>query len=244
MRGENMEKKSYKPGDHLKFIIPSLIGVFLFMTPVSSGDGLTIPIAVLAGWVQEALAGQLSAIMMIIIVLTAVMTVIARMKGPDAFQKTPFFQGLFYTSIFWTITRVAAAVFAVMVFFRLGPEAIHSEVTGQMLLGDLLHVLFAVFLFAGLFLPLLLSFGLLVLFCTVATESMRPLFDLPVRASIDSLASWIGDGTIGVLMTSKEYEEGYYSKLEAAISETTFCVVYITFTLVIISEVGLGHMFI
>jgi hypothetical protein len=30
------------------FIVPSLIGVFLFMTPVAIGEAMTIPIAVLA----------------------------------------------------------------------------------------------------------------------------------------------------------------------------------------------------
>src|SRR5690625_6363526 len=98
-----------------------------------------------------------------------------------------------------------------MVFFRLGPEAIHGEATGQELLDGLLHVLFSVFLFAGLFLPLLMNFGLLELFGTMMTKIMRPLFKLPGRSSIDSLASWIGDGTIGVLLTSKQYEDGYYT---------------------------------
>ncbi|UJL46029.1 YjiH family protein [Virgibacillus sp. NKC19-16] len=239
-----MGENKYKLIDHLKFIIPSLLGIFLFMTPVPTDDGFTIPIAVLATWVQELLAGQLSAIMMIIIVFTAVMTMIAKFIGPNAFAKTPFFQSLFYTGWFWTITRVLAGIFAIMVFFRLGPEAVHGPDTGQMLLDDLLHVLFAVFLFAGLFLPLLMNFGLLELFGTLMTKIMRPLFKLPGRASIDSLASWIGDGTIGVLLSSKQYETGYYTKREAAVIGTTFSVVSITFSLVIISEVGLAHMFV
>src|SRR5699024_7274698 len=120
----------------------------------------------------------------------------------------------------------------------------HSDDTGKLLLDDLLHVLFSVFLFAGLFLPLLMNFGLLELFGTLMTKIMRPLFKLPGRSSIDALASWIGDGTIGVLMTSKQYESGYYTKREAAVIGTTFSIVSITFTLVIIEEVGLGHMFV
>lgn len=239
-----MKNNSYEMSNHLKFIIPSLLGIFLFMTPVNTDDGMTIPIAVLAGWVQELLANQLSAIMMVIIIITAVMTIIAKFLGKEAFSKTPFFQQLFHVSTFWTITRVLAAIFAIMVYFRLGPEAIHGPATGQLLLGDLLHVLFAVFLFAGLFLPLLMNYGLLDLFGTLMTKIMRPLFKLPGRGSIDSLASWIGDGTIGVLLTSKQYEEGYYTKREAAVIGTTFSVVSITFTLVVISEVDLMHMFI
>src|SRR5699024_7994037 len=62
-------------------------------------------------------------------------------------------------------------------------------------------------------------------------------------SSIDSLASWIGDGTIGVLLTSKQYEDGHYTKREAAIIGTTFSIVSITFTIVIIERVGLEHMF-
>lgn len=52
------------------------------------------------------------------------------------------------------------------------------------------------------------------------------------------------DGTIGVLLTSKQYEEGHYTKKEAAIIGTTFSVVSITFAIVIIGEVGLDAYFI
>lgn len=214
------------------------------MIPVSFRGNVTIPIAILANWVQDLLSDQLSAIMMLIIVTTAILTVIAKVGGKSTFARTPFFQGLFYTSTFWTVTRVLAAIFAVMVFFRLGPVAIHGEDTGQLLLDSLLHVLFAVFLFAGLFLPLLTNFGLLELFGTLMTKLMRPLFRLPGRSSVDALASWVGDGTIGVLLTSKQYEEGNYTKREAAIIGTTFSIVSITFTLVILQKVNLEYMFI
>ncbi|HLS60510.1 MAG TPA: YjiH family protein [Virgibacillus sp.] len=239
-----MNKKQYQWYDHAKFIIPSIIGIFLFMSPVKTADGFTIPIAILANWIEELLAKQLSAIMVIIIVLTALCTVLSKVREQQLFARTPFFQNLFNVTPFWAITRVIAAIFAVMVFFEIGPEAIYGENTGQELLDGLLHTLFAVFLFAGLFLPLLMNFGLLELFGTLMTKIMRPLFKLPGRSSIDALASWIGDGTIGVLLTSKQYEAGYYTKREAAVIGTTFSIVSITFTLVIIETVGLEHMFI
>jgi len=241
-----MKNGDYKLIDHLKFIIPSLLGILLFMTPIMSEDGFTIPIAILADWIEGVLENQLSLIMMIIIVITAIMTVIAKIIGKEALNKTPFFQQLFNVTPFWLITRVLAAIFAVMVYFNLGPEAVIGEDTGETLLGigGLLHVLFSVFLFAGVFLPLLMNFGLMEFIGTFMTKIMRPVFKLPGRSSIDALASWIGDGTIGVLLTSKQYEDGYYTKREAAIIGTTFSVVSITFTLVVISEVDLGHMFV
>ncbi|MFZ3580122.1 YjiH family protein [Virgibacillus sp. DJP39] len=234
----------YKLTDHLKFIVPSLIGVFLFMTPVPSGDGMTIPIAIMADWLQSILGGYLSLIMMWIIIITALGTVIVKFIGGEKLNRTPFFKQLFNVTPFWAVTRVVAAVFAVMVYYQLGSEVIYGANTGQLLLGSLLHILFAVFLFAGLFLPLLMNYGLLDLFGTLMTKIMRPLFRLPGRSSIDSLASWIGDGTIGVLLTSKQYEEGHYTKRDAAVIGTTFSVVSITFTIVIIEQVGLGHMFV
>src|SRR6185437_6350798 len=103
--------------------------------------------------------------------------------------------------------------------------------------------LFTIFLFAGLLLPLLLNFGLLEFFGTMMVKVMRPLFKLPGRSSVDAFTSWIGDGTIGVLLTSKQYEDGFYTKKEAAIIGTTFSVVSITFSLVIIDTVGMAKYF-
>lgn len=235
--------KSFRFTDHIKFIIPSLLGILLFMTPIKIADGFTIPVALLAGWVESKLTNYLSLIMMIIIVITAILTIVMKLIGKDRLRNKVFIRRLFLVHTFWVIVRILAAFFAIMVYFKLGSEVIYGEGTGQQLLGDLLHVLFSVFLFAGLFLPLLTNFGLMELIGTFMTKIMRPIFKLPGRSSIDAFASWIGDGTIGVLLTSKQYEDGFYTKREAAVIGTTFSIVSITFSLVIIREMNLSHMF-
>ncbi|WP_079477882.1 YjiH family protein [Halobacillus salinus] len=241
-----MKASDFKASSHLRFIIPSLIGVFLFMFPITQGDSITIPVAILADLVKGAILEQIPLIMTIIISITAIGTLIVKAIGPDKLDNTPFFKSLFNVPTVWVVTRVLGMIFAIMVYFQVGPEPIISGATGGLLNGvdGLLSTLFTVFLFAGLFLPLLLNFGLLELFGVVLTKIMRPLFKLPGRSSIDSLASWLGDGTIGVLLTSKQYEEGYYTKREAAVIGTTFSIVSITFSIVVIQEVGLGDMFI
>src|SRR5699024_7416606 len=180
----------------------------------------------------------------LIIIIAAVCSTIGWLTKGKVYEKTPFFKQLFTTSTFWTITRIVAAIFAILVYFNIGHEAIYGELTGGTLLDGLLHTLFAVFLFAGIFLPLLTNFGLLEFFGSLMTNIMRPLFRLPGRSSIDALASWVGDGTIGVLLTSKQYEEGFYTKREAVVIGTTFSIVSITFSLVVLAEVDLAHMFI
>ncbi|MBT2702840.1 YjiH family protein [Bacillus sp. ISL-35] len=237
-------RKQRSIGDLLAFIIPSLIGIFFFMVPISYQGKITIPIAVLSGWVQELLGGTLPAIMTVIIVLTLIGTVLIKTIRPEILNRNHFLKALFDVPAIWLAARILGAIFAIMTLFKLGPEAVWSPNTGGLLLNDLLPILFAVFLFAGLFLPLLLNFGLLELFGTLLTKVMRPIFKLPGRSSIDCLTSWLGDGTIGVLLTSKQYEEGYYTKREAAIIGTTFSVVSITFSLVVISQVDLAHMFV
>ena len=73
---------------------------------------------------------------------------------------------------------------------------------------------------------------------------MRPIFNLPGRSAIDCMASWLGDGSVGILLTSKQYEDKFYTQREAAIVGTTFSAVSITFSLVVIAQVNLEHLFI
>ncbi len=93
-------------------------------------------------------------------------------------------------------------------------------------------------------LPLLLDFGLLEFCGTMMTRIMRPVFRLPGRSAVDCFASWLGDGSVGILLTSKQYEGKFYTQREAAVIGTTFSAVSITFCLVVISQVKLEHMFV
>ncbi|KRT90177.1 YjiH family protein [Bacillus glycinifermentans] len=236
--------QKHKKADLIKFLVPSLIGIVLFMIPIKIGGELTIPIAVFSKGLQGLLQQQLPLIMMVIVTVTFILTFIAKTFQPAFIKKSDFFYNLLNVSTFWYIVRFCGMVFAILTYFKIGPEAVYADSTGGTLLFDLLPVLFSVFLFAGLFLPFLLNFGLLELCGSLTKKFMRPVFKLPGRSSIDCMASWLGDGTIGVLLTSKQYEEGFYTKREAAIIGTTFSVVSITFCLVIISQVGLSHLFV
>lgn len=226
-----------------KFIIPSLIGVIIFMTPIVYDGDITIPIAIFSKAVQNILSGMLPTIMTILICITFIMSVMTKLFKPQFILNHKFLNTLFNVTPLWFVARILGAIFAVCTYFKIGPAFVWSENTGGLLLNSLLPILFSVFLFAGMLLPLLLDFGLLEFFGVLFTKIMRPIFSLPGRSSIDCIASWLGDGTIGVLLTSKQYEDGYYSKREAAIIGTTFSAVSITFSLIVIAQVGLEHLF-
>lgn len=243
--GQTDSNANGRAGNVLLFLLPSLLGIFLFMIPIPQEEGITIPIAVLSGLIQNYIGEFVPAIMTGLIVVTVLGSFTAKFLKPDFIIKNAFLNNLFSVNLLWLIIRLFGGIYAVMTLFQIGPEWVWSSSTGGLLLSvdGLLTILFSVFLFAGLFLPLLLNFGLLELLGALLTKIMRPLFGLPGRSSIDCLASWLGDGTIGVLLTNKQYEDGYYTKKEAAVIGTTFSVVSITFSLVVISEVGLKDYF-
>ena len=114
---------------------------------------------------------------------------------------------------------------------------------GGFVLGDLLTVLVIIFAIAGLLLPLLLDFGLLEFVGALLTKVMRPLFKIPGRAAVDCFTSWIGDGTLGVMLTCNQYEGRYYSAREASVIATTFSAVSITFSIVVLAQVDLMEYF-
>lgn len=226
----------------LWFLLPSLMGIFIFMVPVPDGEGsVTIPIAFLSGALGEAVEGAMPMVMLILLAVSAAGTGADMLLGPR-FMERPILRTLFRTGPFWFVVRVLGLVFGVAIIFELGPEWLWGEHTGG-LIFELAALLITVFLCAGLLLPLLLNFGLLDFAGALMNRVMRPLFKVPGRSSVDALASWLGDGTIGVLMTNQQYVQGHYTKREAAVLGTTFNVVSLTFTIVVIGQLALEHMF-
>ncbi|KZN62661.1 membrane protein [Pseudoalteromonas luteoviolacea CPMOR-1] len=213
------------------------------MTPVAIGDAMTIPIAVLAKELQNLTSPFIHALIVSIVCITGVLSIVIKVFKPAALLKSDLVRHLFDVSWIWVVTRLFGMLFILMTFFKVGPELIHSSGTGALVLNDLLPVLFSVFVFAGLLLPLLLNFGLLELVGTLLTKVMRPLFGVPGRSAVNCVASWLGDGSVGILMTSRQYEDKHYTQREAAIIGTTFSAVSITFCLVVIGQVKLEHLF-
>ena len=241
---KNITKDKFSINDSLAFIIPSLIGILLFMIPIKFNGEITIPVALMSKFLANLLGDYLTAIITLTVCISAILSIIARVFKPDFITKNEFLNTLFNVKPLWIISRTLGAVFCLLSLFNFGPEIIRSSGTGAFVLNDLLTILFTIFLFAGLLLPLLLNFGLLEFFGAILTKIMRPVFTLPGRSSIDCITSWLGDGTLGILLTNKQYEEGFYSKREAAIISTTVSAVSITFSLIVIDTVGLSHLFI
>lgn len=243
---KKVEKKRYLP----LFIIPSVIGILLFMIPVKYHGEWTICVKILADILGTALGGILPVLCVAIITVSAILSIVSLAK-PKFITEHPVLKDTFSVSPVWVIIRVIGCVFIWLTF--LGVDAGDSDTgfihmiteggAGGFVLGDLLTVLVIIFAIAGLLLPLLLDFGLLEFVGALLTKIMRPLFKIPGRAAVDCFTSWIGDGTLGVMLTCNQYENGFYSAREASVIATTFSAVSITFSIVVLAQVDMMEYF-
>ena len=88
-----------------------------------------------------------------------------------------------------------------------------------------------------------MEYGLLEFLGPLFRPIMRPLFTLPGRSAVDNLASFIGDGTVGVLITSRQIRKGIYSKRESIVISTTFSVVSIHLLLLLLKLLDYNKSF-
>lgn len=222
--------------DLAAFLIPSLLGIGLFIVPIPHGTGLQVPIALVAKFFQQSFEHSLRYLAVAIPLVSAVLSLCHRAL-PHRISGD-----LFAVSVFWRVTRVLGAVIAAAVTWQVGPSWLWSERTGGLLMTELVPVLITVFVLAGFLLPFLVSFGLLEFCGALLSRFMTKIFGLPGRSAVDCLASWVGDGAIGVLLTSKQYEGGYYTARQACTIGTCFSFVSVTFCTVVLSYADIEHM--
>ncbi|PSW18431.1 hypothetical protein C9I98_17170 [Photobacterium sanctipauli] len=228
----------------LMFAIPSLLGLFFFLAPLTIDGNFTFPLALMAKGFKAVLGEAILPTVTAVICFSALASIGASLFKPAFVTKSELLTRLFMLTPVWLVIRSLGAVFTLIALHQVGPEVIWNGNTGGLVLNDLLPSLFVTFFFAGLLLPLLLNFGLLELLGTMLSKFMRPVFRLPGRAAIDCISSWLGDGTVGVILTSKQYEQKKYTAREAAVVATMFSPVGISFSLVVLTQVGLQNYFV
>lgn len=236
-------EKQYTTPQLLRFIIPSLIGVIIFLLPIPKDGTFTIILGMLVDFVRGALKDHLPLIGMIIVAISGVMTLVGTFLKPAFIMDNEFLKSTFVVGPIWYISRALGTVLYVMVFYELGPEWIWSIDTGGTPGFILIPILVALFIFTSFIISLITEFGLMEYAGTLARTFMKPLFTLPGRASIDCLASWLGSPSVAIIVTRKMHEEGYYTGREAAVISTSFSIVGIAYIYVMAEVVGLPGMY-
>lgn len=228
----------------VKFAICSLIGVLSFLTPIFWDGEWTIGIGVLASLLKSVIStNTLPTVAYILVTFSAVVTLLVGIFKPNKVVTDSYLASLFYPTRIWFILRIIGGVFVNFIYWQVGPEWVYSNSTGGLILNDLNPVLIPFFLFAMLLLPFLVDYGLMEFVGVLLSRIFQKIFKLPGRVAIDAMASWLGSSAVGVIITSQQYERGFYSARQAAVAATNFSVASIAFSLLIVSFLNVAHLF-
>lgn len=227
----------------IKMWAVSSIALLLFIVPVYFNGKWTIILGILADYILTGLDGLIPAIITIVMTAFLLLTIYGTLINRNIFKRSRSLKDIFVLSWVWFVLRFIGTVFAMMVVTGFGPELITSELTGGTMMNSLVPILATWLLLAAFLMPLLMNFGLMELVGTFLEPVIRPLFKVPGRSSIDAMASWMGSSPVGVMITTQQYEKGYYTKREAFIIATNFSVLSIPFSLVIATFIGVEQYF-
>lgn len=228
-----------------KFIIFSIIGILLFLTPLLWDGKWTIGIGILADGIKPLLKPILPTIALAIVCLSALITLWVFIAKPAWSQiKGSGLARIFNVNWIWVILRVTGAVFITMIYFQVGPEWVISKFTGGVILNDLNPTLIPFFFFAVMLLPFLVDYGLMEYIGTLLSKPFKWIFRLPGRAAIDASASWLGAAPVGVLITSQQYDKGFYNQREATTIATNFSLASAAFCFIIVDFMGIAQLFV
>ena len=232
------------PGNSLRFALPSLLGVLIFLTPIPWDGKLTIGIGIIYGWIRTLMGDYGLPIIVTLIAVASVLTILGTLVRIPWIQRHKRLHDLFDVPIVWLLLRLGGAVFGLIYLLQFGPELLQSEGIGGAVYADIAVMVFCVYIAACLLLPLLTDFGFMEFVGTLARPLFRKVFRLPGRAAIDAVASFVGASAIGLLITIGQYDRGNYSARHASVIATNFSVISIPSSLVIATVAGIGDLFI
>lgn len=246
-------------GNKLKFVIFSIIGVFLFMIPIPDGDGaFNIPLGYAINWLGLTLnsivindLGFLALLAAIFITISTIGSILAYTVKPAFIMNNERIKNLFLCHPVYFVSKIIALIFVWMVYLSVGPTFIIGEepwLRGQLMLdliagGSSGSNLLSIFLILGITIPLLTDFGLMEFLGILIRKVIRGLFTLPGRSSIDLLGSWFSSSAASVLITTDQHEKGYYTGREAAAICVNFTLVSLPFTFVVANTIGIAEHF-
>lgn len=229
-----------------KFILLSLAGFIFFLVPFKFMGAEKIAIShiinLITGNFLDAFIGFTMLCAGIVLLGTILFNWIT--------VKSEFWNSVFKTSWPNQVLRIGGSFLYLMVllgWFEGMPFAnmILDPNTGGVMAGNggLLTTLYITFFVGLLMLPLLTHFGSVEFIGILFGPIVKKLFKVPGYSAVDAIASFVGDGTIGIVVTDSQYQRGYYNKREAYVIATSFSIVGIAFASAVAEELGFSSIF-
>ncbi len=233
-------------GKDFKFIFFSILGIVFFLVPIPINGESRILLSHATNFVEENFIEAFLAFTQVVMWIILIATI------AFIFVKTgnKFVDGLFKTNPINTVLRIVGSFLYLMVMNNWFADQAWAQYildpdTGGVLAGEggLLTTLFITFFVGIIGIPFLTHFGTVEFLAVLTEPFMESLFKIPGAATVDALTSFVGDGTLGLIVTDNQYRRGYYTQRQAYLIATNFSIVGIAFATAVAEELGLGHIF-
>lgn len=223
---ESNLKKPYSGVKAFKFILYSLIGIFMFFIPITVGGKSSIPLDHIVNAIKSIpyygpIYGG------IIVTIGGIYPFVTKTWNKDK-----------VTTVF-SILKLIGVVVVFMAIFKIGPTAFFEPDMIPFVYDKIVVPVSTIVPVGSVFLAFLVSYGLMEFVGVLMKPVMRPIWKTPGRSAIDAVASFVGSYSLALLITNRVYKEGKYTAKEACIIATGFSTVSATFMIIVAKTLGI-----
>ncbi|MDO4690567.1 MAG: YjiH family protein [Fusobacterium sp.] len=220
-----MDKKN-SMSNILKFVLYSLLGIFLFFVPIKFLGKSTIPLDHIVTYILK--IPHFRAVYGTILVIVGAIL--------------PFYRKTWnknMTSIIFSILKILAIPFVIMAVLGKGPEFLMNKDVIPFIFSKIVAPVITIVPIGAVFLALIINYGLMEFVGVFMRPIMKPIWRTPGRSAIDAVASFVGSYSVALLITNRVYKEGKYTSKEAVIIATGFSTVSATFMIIVAKTLDL-----
>lgn len=190
----------------LKFLVFSSIGIVVFFVRIKIGGSSGIPIDHMVG----ALKRTLSPFYLYILTALSACSVLSRLRRKPGKDLADIF---FYAMV---LIGFALSLLAVL---HILPEGIDQTVLSAVnATGNIVCAIFV----TAVFIPFLTEYGLVDFFSVLCRPIMRKVFLTPGSSAVIGVSAFLGNYSVGHVVSRRMYDEGRFTEKEAVIVATGF----------------------
>ena len=236
-----MELENQKrSGAVAKFVICSIIGVFLFFVTIPYNGSSKVPMVHIMDILQRA-AGNKAQYIFVMISCVAVLglSLYCRFgKNVPRLLKETYQKD----SMFSYFTYATAVIFSIMVVFNVGPAAILDPNIGESSISIAADS-FAAIMVAGTLVAFITEFGFLEFLGKLLEPLMRRIYKVPGKSAVDALSSFVAAPAAGVMITNDLYRKKVYTAKEACAITTNFSIASLGGFAFLSNIAGIGDLY-
>ena len=211
----------------LYFLVWSLLGSFIFFVPITLNNTKTIPLDHILTAIQTHAPGFGPIFALLIIIIGGILPFYDKTWKSDT------------VTVILSILKLLGIGAGFMAYFRLGPDWLLKEDVLPFLWTKVAVPVSIIVPLGSIFLTFIICYGLLEFIGVLMRPVMRPVWNLPGRAAVDTVTSFVGSFAIAMFMTNRIFKEGKYTEREAAIILTGFSSASASFMVIIAKTLDL-----